>query len=152
MIVKNGKRLCGSGGALATAPLVQSKSYFEVKIQQSGMWAVGIATRQTDLNKTRGGSDKDCWTLCSDNTIRNNDQTLLTIKGIEQSTASIITDESLASVVTTEPMQHTCLPSEGDTIGVAYDHVELNFYLNGKNLEVPVLNIKGTVYPALYGM
>lgn len=150
VIVKNGKRLCGSGGALATAPLVQSKSYFEVKIQQSGMWAVGIATRQTDLNKTRGGSDKDSWTLCSDNTIRNNDQTLLTIKGIEQSTASIITDESLASVVTTEPMQHTCLPSEGDTIGVAYDHVELNFYLNGKNLEVPVLNIKGTVYPALY--
>lgn len=36
MIVKNGQRICGSGGALASAPLVQSKAYFEVKIQQSG--------------------------------------------------------------------------------------------------------------------
>lgn len=36
VIVKNGQRICGSGGALASAPLVQSKSYFEVKIQQSG--------------------------------------------------------------------------------------------------------------------
>jgi hypothetical protein len=36
VIVKNGQRLCGSGGALASAPLVQSKAYFEVKIQQSG--------------------------------------------------------------------------------------------------------------------
>nr|CAD7443296.1 unnamed protein product [Timema bartmani] len=36
VIVKNGMRVCGSGGALASAPLVQSKSYFEVKLQQSG--------------------------------------------------------------------------------------------------------------------
>jgi len=36
VIVKNGQRICGSGGALASAPLVQSKAYFEVKIQQSG--------------------------------------------------------------------------------------------------------------------
>ena len=37
VIVKNGQRICGSGGALASAPIVQSKAYFEVKIQQSGM-------------------------------------------------------------------------------------------------------------------
>jgi hypothetical protein len=36
VIVKNGQRICGSGGALGSAPLVQSKAYFEVKIQQSG--------------------------------------------------------------------------------------------------------------------
>jgi len=36
VIVKNGQRICGSGGTLASAPLVQSKAYFEVKIQQSG--------------------------------------------------------------------------------------------------------------------
>ena len=46
----------------------------------------------------------------------------------------------------------TGIPCEGDTIGVAYDHVELNFYLNGKKLDIPTLNVKGTVYPALYGM
>lgn len=36
MIVKNGTRICGSGGVLCTAPIVQNKSYFEVKVQQSG--------------------------------------------------------------------------------------------------------------------
>lgn len=44
------------------------------------------------------------------------------------------------------------LPAEGDTIGVAFDHDQLNFYLNGVNLEVPVFNVRGTVFPALFGM
>lgn len=54
VIVKGGRRICGSGIALGNAPLVQSKSYFEVKIQQGGVWAVGLATRQTNLNLTQG--------------------------------------------------------------------------------------------------
>lgn len=36
VIIKDGIRACGSGGVLGNAPLVQSKSYFEVKVQQSG--------------------------------------------------------------------------------------------------------------------
>lgn len=36
VIVKNGTRICGSGGVLCTAPIVQNKCYFEVKVQQSG--------------------------------------------------------------------------------------------------------------------
>ena len=35
--------------------------------------------------------------------------------------------------------------------GFSYDHVELNFYVNGANLNCPILGIKGTVYPVLYG-
>ena len=35
--------------------------------------------------------------------------------------------------------------------GVSYDHVELNFFLNGKSLECPVTGIRGTVYPVFYG-
>lgn len=54
VIVKGGHRVCGSGAALGNAPLVQSKSYFEVKIQQGGEWSVGLATRQTDLSLTKG--------------------------------------------------------------------------------------------------
>lgn len=38
VIVKNGTRICGSGGVLCTAPIVQNKCYFEVKVQQSGKW------------------------------------------------------------------------------------------------------------------
>lgn len=36
VIVKNGRRICGTGGALANAPIVQNKAYFEVKLQSTG--------------------------------------------------------------------------------------------------------------------
>lgn len=42
------------------------------------------------------------------------------------------------------------LPQEGDIVGVTYDHVELNLYLNGKNMNCPALGIRGTVYPVVY--
>lgn len=35
--MKSGRRICGTGAALANAPLVQDKSYFEVKIQCGGL-------------------------------------------------------------------------------------------------------------------
>lgn len=36
MLLKNGCRICGTGGALGTAPIVQNKAYFQVSVQQSG--------------------------------------------------------------------------------------------------------------------
>lgn len=36
VIVKSGKRICGSGAALANAAIVQNKCYFEMKIQSGG--------------------------------------------------------------------------------------------------------------------
>ncbi|XP_060813670.1 SPRY domain-containing protein 7 [Bombus pascuorum] len=123
VIVKNGLRVCGRGGALTNAPLVQSKSYFEIKIQQGGIWAIGLATRSTDLNVTTGGNDKESWALNFDSIVRHNQQEIHKIQS---------------------PVQ------EGDIIGVSYDHIELNFYLNGKPIGAPVMGIKGTVYPVLY--
>lgn len=35
--------------------------------------------------------------------------------------------------------------------GITYDHVELNVYLNGKNMHCPASGIRGTVFPAVYG-
>ena len=37
VIVKNGHRICGSGGCLANAPIAQNKAYFEAKLQSSGI-------------------------------------------------------------------------------------------------------------------
>lgn len=76
VIVKNGLRICGSGGALTNAPLIQSKSYFEVKIQQSGIWGIGLARRDTDLNVAVGGKDSESWAFDSDGIIRHNEQEL----------------------------------------------------------------------------
>lgn len=36
VLLKSGSRICGVGGALATAPIVQNKAYFQINIQQSG--------------------------------------------------------------------------------------------------------------------
>ena len=36
VIVKAGRRLCGTGGAIANAPLAQTKSFWEVKLQAQG--------------------------------------------------------------------------------------------------------------------
>lgn len=80
MIVKNGLRVCGRGGALTNAPLAQSKSYFEVKIQQGGIWAIGLATRTTDLNVTIGGNDGESWALNSDGIMRHNQQEIQKIQ------------------------------------------------------------------------
>lgn len=46
VIVKGGRRICGSGGALANTPVAQDKAYFEVKVQASGAWGVGLASPQ----------------------------------------------------------------------------------------------------------
>lgn len=122
VILKNGLRICGNGGAICTAPLVQSKSYFEVKIQQGGKWGIGLATRKADFN-TGGGSDQESWVLTSHATLRHN---------------GTVIHSNLE------------IPAEGSILGVSFDHIELNFYVNGKPLDKTLTGIKGTVFPALY--
>lgn len=50
VVVKNGKRICGSGAALANCHISQNKAYFEVKIQSSGTWGVGLATPKVGIS------------------------------------------------------------------------------------------------------
>ncbi|KAK1342145.1 hypothetical protein QTO34_016902 [Cnephaeus nilssonii] len=95
VIVKNGRRICGTGGCLASAPLHQNKSYFEFKIQSTGIWGIGVATQKVNLNQIPLGRDVH-------------------------------------------------------SLGITYDHVELNVYLNGKNMHCPASGIRGTVYPVVY--
>ncbi|XP_040156355.1 SPRY domain-containing protein 7 [Anopheles arabiensis] len=172
VIIKNGLRACGTGGVLANAPLVQSKSYFEVKLQQSGHWSIGLATQQTDLNQSVGGKDRESWCLNSNHLVLHGGDVIYRLDASKGSAVpnggqnspghtvpgTVPVDLSPISAPPAFPSAasppggsgESGLPQEGDTIGVAYDHVELNFYLNGKNLNVPVLNVRGTVYPCLF--
>ncbi|EDW67105.1 SPRY domain-containing protein 7 [Drosophila virilis] len=186
-------RVTGTGGVLATAPLVQSKSYFEVKIQQSGSWSIGLATRQADLTRKWGGGDRESWCLCSDNATRHNDEEFRpVVANCKQPTAAAKTPAApvtstangilnnsaaaAAGLIAIEDLQEDLLmttgvetapelspvdalisapqrdyPDEGDILGVAFDHVELNFYFNGKNLEVPFRNVRGSaLFPVIY--
>ncbi|KAJ0181319.1 hypothetical protein K1T71_003404 [Dendrolimus kikuchii] len=158
VIIKGGQRVCGSGCALGNAPLVQNKAYFEVKLQQGGVWAVGLATRETDLNRVHGGIDKESWCLNSDGTVRHDNVELYHLAPAprESPTADLLVSTESPNHSDEKPESEkdmkiaAVMPVEGDTIGLAYDHVELNFFLNGKNMEIPVRSVRGTVYPALY--
>ncbi|XP_049887161.1 SPRY domain-containing protein 7 [Pectinophora gossypiella] len=157
VVVKGGQRVCGSGCALGNAPIVQNKAYFEVKLQQGGVWAVGVATRETDLNRVHGGMDKESWCLNSDGTVRHDNNELYHLSSAPRDSPVndlLVTTGSPNHMDNDKPESDkettATMPVEGDTIGVAYDHVDLNFFLNGKNMEIPVRNIRGTVYPALY--
>jgi len=122
VIVKNGTRICGTGAALATADVVQDKCYFEMKVQSDGIWSVGLASLNCDLNKLPLGNDGNSWVLSYDGALRHNKVALDNI------------DLSVA---------------EGDYMGCSFDHVELNFFHNGKNLHCPITKIRGTVRPVI---
>ncbi|XP_025080111.1 SPRY domain-containing protein 7-like isoform X1 [Pomacea canaliculata] len=123
VIVKNGRRICGTGAALANAPIAQNKAYFEVKVQCTGTWGVGLASRKCDINAVPLGRDMESWVLRQDGTLFHNGEQ----KG-----------------------KLTEYPQEGDILGITYDHIEMNFFLNGSPLSTPFAGIKGTVYPAFY--
>lgn len=154
--------------------LLQSKSYFEVKIQQSGHWSVGLCTLNTDLNKTRGGLDKFSWCLNAENYVMNDGQVTYDLNEMYSAsngnaTSNDDTEQLLPisnkleiknALPSTNPSQRSALPQEGDIIGITYDHVELNFYLNGKNLNIPTLmklnsqsasgEYNNEIYPCLF--
>ncbi len=64
VVVKNGSRLCGTGCARASTPILQNKAYWEVQVQQDGIWSCGVASPNCDLNKNLG-SDTASWALRS---------------------------------------------------------------------------------------
>lgn len=173
VILKNGKRVCGSGGSVLNQAMLQSKSYFEVKIQQSGHWSVGLCTLNTDLNKTRGGLDKFSWCLNAENYVMTDGQVIYDLNEMYSSSSVVSNDDTeqllplskkseipnvLSSV--SNSSQRSALPQEGDIIGITYDHIELNFYLNGKHLNVPTLiklnshsangEYNNEIYPCLF--
>ena len=123
VVVKNGLRLCGTGSSRGSAPILQDKAYWEVKVQQGGAWSAGVCSPAADLNKDLG-LDQNSWAVTSRGVVRT--------KGGQEYSIS-------------REME------EGDVIGFSYDHVELNIFCNGKNLDTPVLGIKGTVFPVFYG-
>ncbi|XP_078614581.1 SPRY domain-containing protein 7-like [Branchiostoma floridae x Branchiostoma japonicum] len=123
VIVKSCRRICGTGAALANAPIVQNKAYFEIKVQSTGIWGVGLATRKSNLNSVPLGMDKDSWVLRSDGTVFHDGEMI----------------HKLTNYV-----------EEGDVIGVTYDHIEMNFFRNGTQLPCTVTGIRGTVFPVFY--
>ncbi|EDO39979.1 predicted protein [Nematostella vectensis] len=123
VIVKSGRRICGSGAAFANAPILQNKCYFEAKVQSGGVWGIGVATKSCDVNKVPLGTTPESWVLRSDGTVAHNGKIYHRI---------------------------TSIPEEGDMLACTFDHVEVNFYHKGKHLHCPLTGFKETVYPIIY--
>ncbi|VDD94880.1 unnamed protein product [Enterobius vermicularis] len=121
VLLKNGQRICGTGGALGTAPIVQNKAYFQISVQQGGVWGVGLANRSVKLNVVP--PEENCWILRHTGELVANGEVIGKI------------GESL---------------EEGDCIGVAYDHIDLKLYKNGTLLQPTLNSIRGQVYPIVY--
>uniref|UniRef100_A0A671SVK4 SPRY domain containing 7b n=1 Tax=Sinocyclocheilus anshuiensis TaxID=1608454 RepID=A0A671SVK4_9TELE len=121
VIVKSGRRICGTGACLANAPLHQNKSYFEFKIQSTGE-CLRDSCYYT-VSRVRLFIMLHCSQVFSVSWISNEEKNRLPANS---------------------------LPQEGDIVGVTYDHVELNLYLNGKNMHCPASGIRGTVFPIVY--
>ena len=71
VVVKNGSRLCGTGAARASTPILQNKAYWEFKLQQSGIWSCGLANPGCDLTKNLG-DDPNSWALTHENVMKIN--------------------------------------------------------------------------------
>uniref|UniRef100_A0A7E4W716 SPRY domain-containing protein n=1 Tax=Panagrellus redivivus TaxID=6233 RepID=A0A7E4W716_PANRE len=121
ILLKAGTRICGSGGALATAPIVQNKAYFQATIQVNGIWGIGLATRSANLSNAP--ILENAWMLHHDGRVYSNGEELGVI------------DLQM---------------SEGDSIGVAFDHIDLRFFKNNEELPITIPNIRGQVYPCVF--
>jgi len=122
VVVKNGLRLCGTGAARGSAPILQDKAYWEVKVQQGGVWSAGICSPGAELGRDLG-LDSNSWAITGTGQVRTRGEA----------------EYSLGRQL-----------EEGDILGFSYDHVELNLFCNGENLDTPILGIKGTVFPVFY--
>ncbi|CAL2051789.1 unnamed protein product [Caenorhabditis brenneri] len=121
VILKEGERICGIGGAIATVPIVQNKAYFQVTVQQTGIWGIGLGQKQSPLDKIP--CTEKFWGIRDNGDIAKEDQLIAKMKKTVE---------------------------EGDVVGVTYDHVELKFYVNGKEVEDVITGVRGPVYPMVY--
>uniref|UniRef100_A0A0N4ZRU1 SPRY domain-containing protein 7 n=1 Tax=Parastrongyloides trichosuri TaxID=131310 RepID=A0A0N4ZRU1_PARTI len=121
VLLKNGTRVCGNGGVIATVPIEQNKAYFEVKIQQSGVWGIGLANKSANLNEIP--LTDNCWFLKNDGSLWSN--------------GKLVSKENI-------------LLEEGDTIGVTFDHVDLKFYRNSNLITDTITSVRGQVFPLLF--
>uniref|UniRef100_A0A3Q1EVR7 SPRY domain containing 7b n=1 Tax=Acanthochromis polyacanthus TaxID=80966 RepID=A0A3Q1EVR7_9TELE len=114
---------CGEGGT-GHIPLKEMPTV-QLDTHHMGVWGVGVATQKVNLNQVPLGRDTNSLVLRHDGSVYHNNEEKNCLPA-------------------------NSLPQEGDIVGITYDHVELNLYLNGKNMHCPASGIRGTVYPVVY--
>uniref|UniRef100_A0A8C0DD91 SPRY domain containing 7 n=1 Tax=Balaenoptera musculus TaxID=9771 RepID=A0A8C0DD91_BALMU len=116
-------RCCRDGGT-GHIPLKEMPAV-QLDTQHMGIWGIGVATQKVNLNQIPLGRDVHSLVMRNDGALYHNNEEK-------------------------NRLPANNLPQEGDVVGITYDHVELNVYLNGKNMHCPASGIRGTVYPVVY--
>ncbi|PNJ60395.1 SPRY domain-containing protein 7 isoform X5 [Pongo pygmaeus] len=116
-------RCCRDGGT-GHIPLKEMPAV-QLDTQHMGIWGIGVATQKVNLNQIPLGRDVHSLVMRNDGALYHNNEEK-------------------------NRLPANSLPQEGDVVGITYDHVELNVYLNGKNMHCPASGIRGTVYPVVY--
>ncbi|XP_056650806.1 SPRY domain-containing protein 7 isoform X1 [Monodelphis domestica] len=106
-------------------PKKQSQGEEVQRRSPKGIWGIGVATQKVNLNQIPLGRDVHSLVMRNDGALYHNNEEK-------------------------NRLPANNLPQEGDVVGITYDHVELNVYLNGKNMHCPASGIRGTVYPVVY--
>jgi len=87
------------------------------------VWGIGLAVRDVDLNTVPMGTDAHSWVLRSDGVCIHDTEVIHRLN---------------------------CEFEPGDVIGCCYDHVSLRFFLNGKNLDAPIMAKGKDMYAVFY--
>ncbi|XP_028620856.1 SPRY domain-containing protein 7-like isoform X3 [Grammomys surdaster] len=116
-------RCCRDGGT-GHIPLKEMPAV-QLGTDSTAIWGIGVVTQKVNLNQIPLGRDMHSLVMRNDGALYHNNEEK-------------------------NRLPANSLPQEGDVVGITYDHVELNVYLNGKNMHCPASGIRGTVYPVVY--
>ena len=111
-----------------------------------GVWGVGVATPLVRVDQVPLGGDTHSWVLTSEGSTVHNAEAITRLKE-KPSEGDVVVSLLLPTSDLSDLSLSLCVCQ-----GVSYDHVELNFFLNGKSMQCPVLGIRGMVYPVFYGL
>ena len=73
----DGLVISGSGSVCGDSPVLQDKAYFEVTLRKAGVFAVGVATRETGLDSVLSQEKAStAWTLTSSSSMLAENETI----------------------------------------------------------------------------
>jgi len=68
-----GGNISGTGSVLGDSPILQDKSYFEATVVKTGSFAMGVATKDTDLDSLLTDKAVTAWMLTNGPSIKEGD-------------------------------------------------------------------------------
>ena len=109
---------------------------------------MGVATPLVRVDQVPLGGDTHSWVLTSEGSTVHNAEAITRLKEKLSEGDAVVSEHSPIVYIINMGIEGCVVACQG----VSYDHVELNFFLNGKSMQCPVMGIRGMVFPVFYGL